>query len=356
MRVRIIFRGLTLFTFQNGSTKNAEGGTDMGELTAWLISDPKMVGHPLHEHRPKLATLGRDSHAGNGRAAPRRPIPDELRLTLMGHDAPQRGVTVAESFLDYVPRLSALHWRPPTLPEIVNRLATQLGSPDGFVTKKIVIPTGTIRAREFISWDFHGNTPTRVAFMDTQYQGFAANEVIVDIGDDSDPQGADKDKHLVMEDGKTQERLWSYTKGSEVDEDIEPNMVELLFTNNTARRGISVFWGLHMMSLFDAAGYARRDAYANTDQFDAFERVAVQYDPNEWPTDRRAMGIGQPFPFLMVHTDDDKLNALRDAGRPYIIPGAPPRPAGQRKRDAGGGGAAHVHDPVNITICPLGRE
>src|SRR4051794_23772221 len=114
MRVRIIFRGLTLFTFQHGSTENAKDGTDMGELTAWLISDPKMVGHSLHEHRPRLGTLGRDTHGGSGRASLRREVPDELRLTLMGHGAPQSGVTVAESFLDYVPRLGALHWRPPT--------------------------------------------------------------------------------------------------------------------------------------------------------------------------------------------------------------------------------------------------
>jgi len=275
----------------------------------------------------------------------------------MGHGAPQSGVTVAESFLDYVPRLGALHWRPPTFSATVAELTKQLASGGGFVTKKIVIPTGTIRAREFVSWDSHGNTPMKVAFMDTQFQGYAANEVIVDIGDDSDPQGADKDKHLAMEYGKTRENLWSYTKGSEVDEDIEPNMVELLFTNNTARRGASVFWGLHMMSLFDAAGYPRRNEYANTGQFEAFERVALQYDPNDWPADRQMMGIGQPFPFLMVDTDNDKLGAIRDGGKPYIIPGPPRRPAGQRSRDAtGGGGNAHVHDPVNITICPLGRE
>ena len=47
-------------------------------------------------------------------------------------------------------------------------------------------PTGTIRAREFISWDWRGNTPAKVAYMDTPFQGYGANEVVVDIGDDSD--------------------------------------------------------------------------------------------------------------------------------------------------------------------------
>ena len=353
MRVRIIFRGLTLFTFQNGSTANVDGETDMGELTAWLISDPKMAGHPLHEHTPRLKSLGRDTHLGKGRHKLYRSVPDELKLTLVGHGAPQGGVRVAGSFLDFVPRLSALHWSPRTMPQIVEELEKQFASKNGFVTKKVVIPTGTIRAREFISWDAHGNTPTRVAFMDTAVQGYGANEVVVDIGDDEHHARVDKDRHLRLEHGKTRNRLWSYTKGSQVDEDVEPNMVELLFTNNAARRGMSVFWGLHMMSLFDAAGYRRRD-YAKNPQFEAFEKAALDYDENEWPTDKRMMGIGQPFPFLAFDSDRDKLDAL-GVSKPYIIPGKPPHPAGQR-HGMGGGGHAHVHDPVNITICPLGRE
>jgi hypothetical protein len=251
---------------------------------------------------------------------------------------------VAESFLDYVPHLDSLHWQKRSAPEIVTELDRQFALPNGFVTRKIVIPSGTIRTREFISWDWHGNTPAKVAFMDTQFQGYASNEVVVEIGDDSDPKGEDVKRHLEMKYGDTKKKFWSFTKGTQRDDDIEPNRVEVLFNNNTARRGISVFWGLHMMTLFDAAGYQPRVAYADTAQFAAFVKAALAYDPNEWPSDRGMMGIGQPFPFLVLDPQVDKLVAIRNVNTSYIIPGPPPHPAGQAP-----------NDPVNVIICPQGR-
>lgn len=346
MQVRIIFRGLTLFTFEGGSTEKVKKDTDMGVLTAWLVSDPRMAGMPLHEHRPRFGTLARESHTGNGRAQPNRAFPKELRLTLMGHGGPASGVRVADSFLDYVPHLDSLHWQKRGAGDIVAKLEEQFALPQGFVTRKIVIPSGTIRTREFISWDWHGNTPAKVAFMDTQYQGYASNEVVVEIGDDSDPKGEDVKRYLEMKYGDTKKKLWSYTKGTQHDDDIEPNRVELLFNNNTARRGTSVFWGLHMMTLFDATGYTRRGSYADTAQFASFEKAALEYDPNEWPSDRGMMGIGQPFPFLIVDPQADKLAAIQNVNRSYIIPGPPPHPAGQPKPG---------NDPVNVIICPQGR-
>ncbi|MEP6495680.1 MAG: hypothetical protein ABJF01_23555 [bacterium] len=366
MRVRIIFRGLTLFTFQKGSTENAKDGDNMGELTAWLVSDPKMVGMPAHQHVPRLGTIGRESNAGIGRTQLKRDFPDEMKLSLTGHQL-TGGVTVAGSFLDYVPRLGALS------------PAKSKGIQRSFVTKKIVIPSGRIRAREFISWDWHGNTPARVAFIDTSYQGFGANEVIVDVGDDSDPHGQDKTKALVLDAGKKKTRLWSYTKGSELVSDIEPNTVEVLITNVGARRSTSVFWGLHMETLFDAAGYERRRAYENTAQYDAFVRAALQYDAAEWRSDVEMMGIGHPFPFLIVDTKNDKLDAIRNTGQPFIIRNVPPHPEGQgtghdKPGDGHGGhgggydgghggmsgmGGMHgmpANDPVSVMVCPLGRE
>jgi hypothetical protein len=276
-------------------------------------------------------------------------------------------VKVAQSFLDYVPCLSALHWDKPTAP-------TGL-----FLAKRITIPSGRIRSREFISWDWHGNTPTKVAFMDTPFRGYAANEVIVDIGDDSDPGGQDEKKYLIIQHGNTREQLWSYTMGRQLGDDIEPNTVELVFNNLTKRRPTSVFWGMHMMTLFDFAGYPRRDAYRNTTQYDAFVRAASEYDLDEWNSDEM-MGIGQPFPFLIVDPQNDKLAAIRDVGEPYIIPGPPPYPAGQHyghttpgaarrgrkggKRSMGDmgdmGAMEGMHgptgnDPVNVVICPQGR-
>jgi hypothetical protein len=349
MRVRIIFRGLTLFTFKKGSTENAKDGDNLGELTAWLVSDPKMKGMPAHEHVPRLGTLARESYAGNGRMNAQREFPDEMRISLEGHQL-AAGVTVGGSFLDYAPRLGALHRQKPK------------GLDRSFVTKKIVIPSGRIRAREFISWEWHGKTPARVAFMDTSFQGFCSNEAVVDVGDESDPAAQDKNKYVLMDDGKKKKKLWSYTKGSTMVDEIEPNMVEIVITNAAGRRGTSVFWGLHMMSLFDAAGYPRSRAYTNAAQFDAFVKAALDYDAAEWQADRNMMGIGQPFPFL-VDPEHDRLVPLRNTGEPAIIRRTPPHPEWQPKRYAkpgttdggmhGMGGDHPANDPSDIIICPF---
>ena len=52
------------------------------------------------------------------------------------------------------------------------------------------------------------------------------------------------------------------------------------------------------------------------------------------------MGIGHPFPFLIVDPAQDKLGAIRSAGEPYIIRHAPPHPEGQRKGGAKPGTAS----------------
>src|ERR1051325_9499666 len=103
MRARIIFRGLTLFEFSKG-TEGAKEGEDRGELTAWLISDPKHEKMPLHHHKPYLGLIGRNvgSLKGAGRTEKKRRIPPEMRIELHGHDLPPKeGVKVDRSFLDY---------------------------------------------------------------------------------------------------------------------------------------------------------------------------------------------------------------------------------------------------------------
>ena len=132
MRARIIFRGLTLFEFSKG-TDGAKAGEDRGQLTAWLISDPKHQEMPLHHHKPYLGLIGRNvgSHTGAGRTEKKRRIPPEMRIELLGHDLPKQGVTLDQSFIDYVPRLGDLRPGP-------------TGNPKGTLyRRKIVIPTGT---------------------------------------------------------------------------------------------------------------------------------------------------------------------------------------------------------------------
>src|SRR5215216_2572402 len=130
----------------------------------------------LHRHTPYLGWIGRKvgNPPGRPRVATRIPIQDNLTFSLVGHAPPPlgAGVSVDQSFVDYVPRLGDLHDGAP------GSLRRE------FVTRTITIPTGTIRTREFIKWDWHGNTPSKIAYMDTNVQGFAANEVVVDVGDD----------------------------------------------------------------------------------------------------------------------------------------------------------------------------
>lgn len=351
MRARIIFRGLTLFTFEK-STDGAVADENLGTLTAWLVSDPKHDGMPLHRHKPFLGLIGRNRGTpdGAGRTEKNRRIPPTMTITLEGHGV-DRGVTVDGSFLDYVPRLGDLHPGPTTSPR------------EELITRKIVIPSGRIRTREFISWDWHGNTPAKVAYMGTSFQGFGANEVIVDIGDDSDFDKHDENKFLSLSGQRMDEKLWARTKGAALVDGIDPNTVELLITNLTVRRRRPVFWGLHFQLLFHAAGFAPL-SYTGGPQYTAFARFAEEYDSLEWGRDSTTMDRDQPFPFIM----DPRSETLPkiDEAEPYILKGPPPAPPGRLmtegiSADDHGGHSGHGNmtgpgmDPVNTDICPFGR-
>lgn len=342
MRARIIFRGLTLFEFSKG-TEGAKPNDDRGELTAWLISDPKHEGMPLHHHKPYWGLNGRNvgSPTGPGRIERKKRIPHDMRIELVDPNLPKEGVRVEGSFLDYVPRLGDLHKGPVEHPD------------DSLVARKIVIPTGRIRAREFISWDWHGNTPARVAYMDTPFQGYGANEVIVDIGDDSDIHAHDDRKFLSVTGKGLERRLWAHTKGGDLIDDIDPNTVELLITNLTARRRRPIFWGLHFQLLFDAVGFAQR-SYAGGPEFGAFVNAARAYDPDEWRTDSM-MPTNQPFPYI-IDPRQEILPGIGPSG-PVTLKGPPPTPTFGRQKGEGLPGApmGTGMDPLNTEICPFGR-
>jgi hypothetical protein len=357
MRARIIFRGLTLFVGEE-STKGVEAGFNMRKLTAYLISDPKHASMPLHNHRPYWGLIGRDrgKATGRGRAQTKIQVPAVTTIQLKGYGEPT-GVTVAQSFLDYVPCLSELHW------------ATSPGIQNEFITRRVEILGGTIRARDFIAWDWHGNTPSEVAYMDTKFRGFGANEVVVDIaGDDLDLKYYRKNKYLSVTGAGVNEELWPRVKGAATDQDIDPNTVEILFTNLPARRRRAVPWGIHFQTLVDAAGYPPRlnkkgdREYQNKAQYKAFVAAAKRYDAYEWQSDVDAMGIGQPFPFFIDPTKNRlaKLAPVRRAAMPVN-----PTPVAGRKAGEGipadnrGGKHGHQsmgHDPDNYLICPHGRE
>ena len=382
MRARIIFRGLTLFVGERPTKGVVHGGFNMGTLKAYLISDPKHADMQLHSHKPYWGLIGRDhgKPTGRGRAETKKSVPPVTTIQLMGYGAPT-GVTALESFLDYVPCLSELHWD------------KSAGTVEDFITSRVVIPHGTIRARDFITWDWHGNTPSEVAYMDTNFRGFGTNEVVVDIaGDDLDINDYEKDndKYLSVTGDGLNEKLWPRTKGAATDEDMDPNTVEIVFTNLPARRRRALPWGIHFETLLDAAGYPRRldaagnQTYLNRTQYDAFVAAAMNYDPYEWQSDFNAMGIGQPFPFF-INPGETRLDKIRDnppqmkpvdpipevpgRGKDEGIPTGKPvvyRSMMQRLRDGfkrlvgrSETPTSHGpmgHDPDSVLICPHGRE
>ena len=372
MRVRLIFRGLTIFTFEKRSTKGAQSlewpqtpASDLpnlGEMTAWLVSDPGHAKDPLHSHKPLWGFIGRDygSPTGPGSAGVNLQLPRMTTVNLVGYTPPDgTGVQIHGSFLDYVPLFADLDpsrsW---------NEILDKLRDPNNdFVTRQIVIPTGTVRSREFVSWDWYGKTPARVGFMNTTIRGFLSNEVVVDIGDDSDVDGHKDGKFLQISGGNLDKKLWARSKKAD-DDDIDPNVVEVVFSNLPAKRSRPVPWGLHTFTAFQAAGFERR-TYINTpqyaDQYEMFLRVAREYDPIQWAFDSDMMGMrsdktdkGYPFPFL-IDPRREKLDALAPATTPPM-PVTPPDPAGRKKGEGPPPGNGHSHgtshDPDDKEICP----
>jgi hypothetical protein len=373
MRARIIFQGLTVFTHGRPTADAENGERKLGPLTAWLVSDPMHHAAPLHTHRPYLGFIGLDARTNESRVETKHWIPFDTTIRL---DDPSLtpGVVIDQSYLDYVPRLGALH---PSDTRSFTSILQNLQQ-SGLISSRITIPSGTIRARNFITWDWHGNTPTRVAYMDTNIQGFASNEVVVDIGDDSDINDDHCKGCLVVEGvglNRVQQQVeprHSYEFRAELcprvrtptDYDIDPNTVELLITNLPARRPRALFYGLHAEVASEAAGFARRD-YKTTPQYERFAAVADEYDHNQWMVDE-PMIMGHPFPFL-IDPSEDKLDGLKDVGERGMAVRPPDpygRPQGVIRPGAVGGDlpdhTPHVDsptgdDPQNTEICPFTR-
>jgi len=357
MRSRIIFRGLTLFTFER-NWEDAGPNENLGTLTAWLVSDPEHVENPLHRHSPRYAIVGRDVADPTGKwlGTPNDIVAD---MTIQDICYDPTGVVVDRSFLDYVPCLDDLR------PDVEHS-----GEDATYIQRRITIPRGRIRAGEFISWDWYGKTPVRVGYMGTRYGGFATNEVIVDIGDDDDMNNVDDPKcYLEITHGKAgggnkqagkQHKAWPLVKRGEMSENMDPNTVEVLISNLPARRRRPVFWGLHFQTLFQAAGYPPDD-YMQTPQFVAFEAAARAYDAYEWRNDSGLLKAQQPFPFI-IDPRADRLARIAEAPQPYVVHDPPPTPASVRQSGegipAGTGGKRKSHggmghDPLNREICPF---
>ena len=347
MRVRIIFRGLTLFTFEKEADPR-DPTHNRGRLTAYLVSHGDKGPHV---HRPKLQILGRTAPNGTEPVpAPARDFNKTVTMKLEGHGTAD-GVKVLPSFLDYVPDLRLLNTekRPgfsPGAKESIN---------PAYVAATVVIENGDIRSRDFVSWDWHGNGPVPVAYMDTSFSGFAASEVVVDVGDDSDGNADDRKKYLSITSKETHfnHTCFPLVKGSAGgSDDVSPNAVEVLVTNFAYQGRRPLFWNLHYQWLFAAAGFTPRlenAGYAGSAQFKALEVAATAFDAAEWKhdsTDTTDM-LGHPFPFIIDKLD--KFGRIEEGSAPYILQGPPPPPPGRGMYDL------PLHDPNSRPICPFGK-
>ena len=351
MRARVIFRDLTLL-ISEGLVNGVKAGDNVGTVTALLVSDPNHASMPLHKHTPRMAFNGRDlgDTTGPGRVSKKALMhspKESTTIQLEGHGA-QTGVIVDGSFLDYVPCLTDLHWEKPR------------GIKDEFVLARIVMTSGTLGAGHFSGWNWNGNTPARVAYMGTTYQGFSANEVVLEMGDDEDFGKHDPKRFLSVSGGGVSEKLWPRTKGAPTDEELSPNYVELTFTNSPARPLRAAPYGLHFITACNAAGYpADEDRYVNSDQYNDFVAAMLEYDRDAWLEDVAMMGHGHPFPYL-INPRADRLAPLeRDAepARAVVPPPTPGRSAGEGRSGGDQGHQGHgqtsmTHDPDDARICP----
>ena len=334
MRVRIIFRGLTLFTFK----KEADPGDpthNRGTLTAHLVSH----GEGQHKHRPKLQIFGRNTSNGAGRVpAPARNFNETVTMELKSVSNIPAGVSVATSFLDYVPDLNLLSPKA----ERSGRIDMQ------YVAASVVLNQGTLRARDFVSWDWHGNAPVPIAYMGTRFRGFAASEAVVDIEDQS---VAVNDCFAIQSNDSATNGEWTpMVMGNETSEDVSPNTVEVSITNFAHQGARPLYWNLHYQWLFAAAGFqplldsAGAPHYAGSDQYLALAKAAQAFDQNEWDHDSMANTshtLGHPFPFILDRLEP--LAPIAEFREPYVPTGHPPFPPGTG------------HDPNSRPICPFGH-
>ena len=345
MRVRIIFRGLTLFTFEKEADPSVTN-QNRGRLTAHLVSH----GEGQHKHRPKLQIFGRDT-SPNGSQHP--VLAEDLQgktvaMKLEGHTGTADGVKVLPSFLDYVPDLGLLigEVRPHLSPEEFESIKRK------YVAATVVIENGEIRSRDFVSWDWHGNGPAPVAYMGTSFRGFAASEVVVDVGDDSEGSDDDDAKYLSI---TSKARHLNYKcfplarNSSGGSDDVSPNTVEVSITNFAHQRPHPLYWNMHYQWLFAAAGFEPRldsagaPLYAGSEQYVALKKAAQDFDKMEWDHDflDEHQRLGHPFPFILDRLEP--LAPIAEFREPYVPTGHPPFPPGTG------------HDPNSRPICPFGH-
>lgn len=381
MRVRIILRGLIVVTHECPRPKDATGPVNRGRSIAWLISHPDPMttagatatasitsgvsaarGMPmspadaaagagadgmdmsgtgdLHVHVPRISIYGRNADTGAViENVGMQLAPGETTFELRGHSGLSDGVSTTDAYDRHVPNLGQLR-------------EARRGEPDmRYVTSRIILPSGgTLRPRDMVSWDDEVDQAAEVAFMGTNFRGYVANEVVLDLGDDSDFDCDEPEKFLSVESTTDSIpcKLWPRTKGQSYVQATDPNTVEILITNFAPQGVHPVFWSKHLAAAFYALGYEPDASFEHSPQYTSFVEQAKKYDADEWTLDEM-LAPGQPFPYVNPESVDEPagLEKKRD---PLIITRPPhdlrPRPHVKLQ----------LADPWARPICPVGQD
>jgi hypothetical protein len=291
-----------------------ESGPDAGRLVAELISEPSTAKPPgPHDHQAEVQILTGD-----------RPGPptrlnrgDRVEITVAGKGAVAR----AQSFVDHVPRLSAVAARSeypnlrrgPTLPRNAD-----------LVRNTITVNRGVIRARSLATWDVGGfplsgatgAAPAQlvdIKFMGADVRGHMANECVLEVSD-ADAVRVDANEPALRGEKRPIRAPNHHTSGDSVD---------ILIDNFEFQRAKPVPWGMDFQWLFHVAGYEPVDL--SGDELARFRQFASAYDAALYDEDRATLlptdPMGHPFPYV-VGNPSAPLRALSEwYSRPICVPG-----------------------------------
>lgn len=346
MPVRIIFRGLILFRFPK------EGEKDAGKLVAQLINKPDI------ERRPKKATSDRpprgphehhhvgqiqiatDHGAGDQRTPVDLDVGDRIEITAIDDNEQSLGagqVRRSPSFDAHVPRLSAIvELGTPNVKSAGGKRGNRKGD---LVSSTVTIDRGTVRARQLVMWDegafpLQGqpgsgaspSIPGLVKFVGSDYQGYIASEVVVDI----DAPG------VAIKGMKKNQLNRSHRGRGALNHRVPYNMTEIVVTNFEVQEDTPHPFGLDYQWLFEAAGYPAADLSGNT--LNEFSSFGARFNSAVYENERRVMldaadqtgaidshRVGHPFPYLSPDSPNPfgraRLSSTDEDYRPICIGG-----------------------------------
>jgi hypothetical protein len=371
MPVRIIFRGLILFSFP-------ETGDDAGKLVARLINKPNIrrrrqdttndrPPHGPHEHRHDAQMHittdeegARREGARKAAAAQGQPpketdvqgppidlaVGERVDITAFGaKDLPPGvpNVRPSASFISHVPRLSSIIAAgTPNVQEMA--IPKDDLRPDPNLVRNIVtVDRGIVRARQMVTWDEGGFPllgtepamepawPGFVKFVGSDVKGYVASEFVVDI----DAVGVNVGRTTKDKQGKPHKHETQHQGRGALNHDVPYGMTDLLFTNYEYQDITALPYGMDFQWLFEAAGYPAVDLADGLNEWagiaEAFNPDVYKHerqmllDPVRTPAELEDYRMGRPFPYLIQDpfnpTKKGRLASTDEDYRPICIGG-----------------------------------